>query len=177
MAPLKLYGAAASTNTARAVAVLNELGLDYDFITVDLSGGANKKPDFLTLNPFGLVPAFEDGDIKLFESRAIAKYLAAHYGPGLLKSASKAESAAVEVWLEVESQEFNPPASAIVSEGLLKPLLYGGSPDLVVVRAQEAKLGQTPQERLITSRPHVKSWWEQISARPGWKKAAAAIPF
>ncbi|PKA53757.1 Glutathione S-transferase F7 [Apostasia shenzhenica] len=130
---------------------------------------------------------------RLAESRAIAKYLAAHYGPGLLKFGSKAESAAVEVWLEVESQEFNPSASVIVSEGLLKPLLYRGSPDLAVVKAQEAKLSQvldvyekrlseskylagaeftladlnhypyiysllkTPQERLTTSRPHVKS--------------------
>ncbi|KAJ1692129.1 hypothetical protein LUZ63_008827 [Rhynchospora breviuscula] len=29
---------------------------------------------------------------------------------------------------------------------------------------------------LITSRPHVKAWWDDISARPSWKKTAASIP-
>lgn len=29
---------------------------------------------------------------------------------------------------------------------------------------------------LISSRPHVKAWWDDISARPGWKKTAACIP-
>lgn len=143
MAPLKLHGMVGSTNTLRVTAVLNELGLDFEFVTVLLTTGGHKKPEFLDLNPFGQLPAFEDGDLKLFESRAIARYLANHHkgsGPDLLRSGSKEESANVEVWLEVESQKFNPPVSSLVFEELIKPLLLGGSADADVVKAQEPKL-------------------------------------
>ncbi|KAG0497450.1 hypothetical protein HPP92_001894 [Vanilla planifolia] len=216
MAPLKLYGLVGSTNTARVTAVLNELDIEYEFVTVQLSTGAQKNPEFLAINPFGLLPALEDGDIKLFESRAIAKYLAIHYkgaGPDLLRSGNKAESAAVEVWLEVESQEFNPPISSLVFEVLVKKLLLGAVPDGDVVAAQEAKLGKvldiyekrlseskylagdnftladlnhlpylyallkTSYAELVTSRPHLNAWWDDISARPAWKKTIAGFPY
>ncbi|PKU63717.1 glutathione S-transferase 3 [Dendrobium catenatum] len=143
MAPLKLYGMVGSTNTLRVAVALNELGLDYEFVSVPLTTGAHKKPEYLAINPFGHLPSLEDGDLKLFESRAINKYLANHYkgsGPDLLRSGVKAESAKVEVWLEIESQEFNPPASSIVYNVLIKRLLSGGSPDEDVVKAQEVKL-------------------------------------
>ncbi|KAL0918580.1 hypothetical protein M5K25_010596 [Dendrobium thyrsiflorum] len=216
MAPLKLYGMVGSTNTLRVSAVLNELGLDYEFVSVPLTTGAHKKPEYLAINPFGHLPSLEDGDLKLFESRAITKYLANHYkgsGPDLLRSGIKAESAKVEVWLEVESQEFNPPASSIVFNVLIKRLLTGGSPDEDVVKAQEVKLShvldiyekqlaetkylagdeftladlnhlpylyalsKTAHAGLLTSRPHVSAWWEDISARPSWKKAIAGNPY
>ncbi|KAJ4776023.1 Glutathione S-transferase family protein [Rhynchospora pubera] len=35
---------------------------------------------------------------------------------------------------------------------------------------------KSPKAELITSKPHVKAWWEDISARPAWKKTAASIP-
>ncbi|KAK8950121.1 Glutathione S-transferase 3 [Platanthera guangdongensis] len=145
MPPFKLHGMVGSTNTNRVVAVLNELDLDYELVTVDLTIGAHKNPDYLAFNPFGQLPAFEDGDIKLFESRAIARYLAANYrgsGPDLLRSGNKSESAAVEVWLDVESQDFNPPASVLVFEVFIKHLVYKKGPDEAVVQLQEAKLGK-----------------------------------
>lgn len=216
MAPFKLHGIVGSTNANRVVAVLNELDLDYELVTVDLLTGAHKNPDYLAFNPFGQLPAFEDGDIKLFESRAIARYLAANYrgsGPDLLKSGNKAESAAVEVWLEVESQDFNPPASLLVFELLIKYLLFKKGPDEAVVQAQEEKLGKvldiyekrlseskylagdeftladlnhapylyalskTTHAGLVTSRPHVSAWWDEISGRPAWKKIVATSPY
>lgn len=216
MTSLKLHGMVGSTNTLRVAAVLHELGLDYEFVSVPLTTGAHKKPDYLALNPFGQLPALEDGDLKIFESRAIARYLAKHYagsGPDLLRSGIKAESAKVEVWLEVESQEFNPPVSLIVFNVLIKRLLTGGGPDEDVVKAQVAKLShvldiyekqlaeskylagdeftladlnhlpylyalsKTGHAGLLTSRPHVRAWWEDISARPAWKKSIVGVPY
>ena len=37
-------------------------------------------------------------------------------------------------------------------------------------------LSKTPKAELVTSRPHVKAWWEDISARPAFQKTVAAIP-
>ena len=50
MAPLKLYGMPLSPNVVRVATVLNEKGLDFEIIPVDLTTGAHKQPDFLALN-------------------------------------------------------------------------------------------------------------------------------
>lgn len=50
MAPLKLYGMPLSPNVVRVATVLNEKGLDFEIVPVDLTTGAHKQPDFLTLN-------------------------------------------------------------------------------------------------------------------------------
>ncbi|KAG1371238.1 glutathione S-transferase 3 [Cocos nucifera] len=134
-----------STNTVRVVATLNEKGLDYELVPVDLRTGAHKQPSFLALNPFGQIPVLDDGDIVLFESRAISRYIASEYketGPDLLRSGGgSAETAALEVWLEVESQQFGPPIADLVFELSIKPLL-GGTTDPAVVEKQAEKLGK-----------------------------------
>ncbi|PIN18085.1 Glutathione transferase [Handroanthus impetiginosus] len=63
---IKVHGSFVSTATMRVLACLNEKGLDYEFVPVDFAVGEHKKEPFLSLNPFGQVPAFEDGDLKLF---------------------------------------------------------------------------------------------------------------
>uniref|UniRef100_A0A453GGD7 GST N-terminal domain-containing protein n=1 Tax=Aegilops tauschii subsp. strangulata TaxID=200361 RepID=A0A453GGD7_AEGTS len=50
MAPIKLYGMMLSANVTRVTTLLNELGLEFDFVDVDLRTGAHKHPDFLKLN-------------------------------------------------------------------------------------------------------------------------------
>jgi len=84
---LTLYGAARS----RASMVrwyLEEKGIPYAFICLDLKGGEQRKEPFTTINPFGKVPALvddtvagPDGDgLKLAESGAILLHLAERYG-------------------------------------------------------------------------------------------------
>jgi glutathione S-transferase len=76
---LKLYGGARS----RASLVkwyLEELGVAYEFVLLDMSIGQHLQPEFLAINPMGKVPAIEDRDFKLWESGAILLYLAEKYG-------------------------------------------------------------------------------------------------
>ncbi|KAI3682753.1 hypothetical protein L1987_82973 [Smallanthus sonchifolius] len=63
---IKLYGAAGSTTTLRVQACLAEKDLHYEFVSINMSDKEHKTPEFLSRNPFGQVPAFEDGDLKLF---------------------------------------------------------------------------------------------------------------
>ena len=75
---IKLYGGARS----RASIVrwyLEELGLKYEFILLDMSTGEHRQPDFLKLNPFGKVPTIVDEDFVLSESGAILLYLDRKY--------------------------------------------------------------------------------------------------
>ena len=60
--------------------VLSELDLPHEAVVVNMRAGEHKQPSFLAINPFGKVPAMEDGDLKLFESGAILLHLASKYG-------------------------------------------------------------------------------------------------
>jgi glutathione S-transferase len=76
---LKLYGGARS----RASIVqwyLEELGVPYEFVLLDMQSGEHQQPEFLAINPMGKVPAIVDGDFQLWESGAILFYLAQKYG-------------------------------------------------------------------------------------------------
>ncbi|NEO62434.1 MAG: glutathione S-transferase family protein [Moorea sp. SIO4G2] len=76
---LKLYGGLRS----RATIVqwyLEELGVPYEYILLDMKAGEHKQPEYLSINPMGKVPAIVDGDFKLWESGAILVYLANKYG-------------------------------------------------------------------------------------------------
>ncbi|GAX84890.1 hypothetical protein CEUSTIGMA_g12311.t1 [Chlamydomonas eustigma] len=60
--------------------VLSELNLPYETVLLDMRSGEHKAPKYLEINPFGKVPAMEDGDLKLFESGGILLHLASKYG-------------------------------------------------------------------------------------------------
>jgi glutathione S-transferase len=72
---MKLYFAP-RTRSTRPRWVLEELGVPYELVRLDLSAKENKTPEYLRIHPLGLVPALVDGDVTIFESTAIAMYLA-----------------------------------------------------------------------------------------------------
>ncbi|WGV28929.1 glutathione S-transferase family protein [Halotia branconii CENA392] len=77
-AKLKLYGGL-KTRTPLVQWYLEELGVDYDYVSLDISANEQRQPEFLAINPMGKVPAIVDGDLKLWESGAILLYLAEKY--------------------------------------------------------------------------------------------------
>ncbi|KAG0610922.1 hypothetical protein M758_7G101800 [Ceratodon purpureus] len=142
---LIVHGAPYSTCTQRILATLVELNVeDYKIEFVDLRKGVHKSPDFLKLQPFGQIPVLQDGDITIFESRAIVRYLCEKFagqGTPLLGKTVK-DKALVSQWLEVESQNYNPAASLIVREKVFAPRM-GAPSDESVVAAQTPKLEKT----------------------------------
>ncbi|RHZ70717.1 hypothetical protein CDV55_106055 [Aspergillus turcosus] len=116
---LRLYGAATSWNTLRAHHVLLELGLtDTKLITLSLVNGDHQTPEHLARNPFGKVPVLVDGDLTLFESRAIARYVAQKYRnlaePLMPDSADFANIGLFEVAASVELAHFDRLAEPLV---------------------------------------------------------------
>jgi glutathione S-transferase len=67
------------TRSIRARWILQELGVDFDAVSVDLTRREHCSSDFLELNPAGKVPVLVDGDLILNESVAIVLYLAEKY--------------------------------------------------------------------------------------------------
>jgi glutathione S-transferase len=72
---MKLYGTP-PTRALRVIWLLNELGLEYEMLPVDVLQGENQKQDFLTLNPAAKIPVLVDGSLVVTESAAIQLYLA-----------------------------------------------------------------------------------------------------
>lgn len=77
---IQLYGHELSGNSYKAQLMLSLLGLEFEWIQVDLLTGAHKQPEFLALNPFGQVPVLVDGEMVLADAQAILVYLARKYG-------------------------------------------------------------------------------------------------
>ncbi|XP_030451827.1 glutathione S-transferase F13-like [Syzygium oleosum] len=140
---VKLYGHPMSSCTLRVMACLYEKGVDFELVPVNMFAGEQKMPDFLAKNPFGKVPVLEDGDLTIFESRAITEYISKKYkSPGtedLLRSDSPEESVTVRVWVEVESHHFQPVMSPIIFQHFVVPL-QGKVPDQALIDDHLAKL-------------------------------------
>ncbi|XAR58105.1 Glutathione transferase [Bertholletia excelsa] len=138
---LKVYGPVRAACPQRVLACLLEMGVEFELIRVDLDSGEHKQPDFLLRQPFGQVPAIEDGDFRLFESRAIIRYYATKYverGTNLIGSTLE-EKALVDQWLEVEAHNFNDLVYTIVLQLVVFPKM-GQRGDLALVRSCEEKL-------------------------------------
>ncbi|KAG6743307.1 hypothetical protein NC653_037984 [Populus alba x Populus x berolinensis] len=138
---VKVYGPAMAVCPQRVMACLLEKGVEFDLVHVDLDSGEQKLPEFLLKQPFGQVPVVEDGDFKLFESRAIIRYYAAKYedrGPNLLGNTLE-EKALVDQWLEIEAHNFNDLVFNIVFQVLILPRI-GQQGDSELVKTYEEKL-------------------------------------
>ncbi|QKK24068.1 maleylacetoacetate isomerase [Rhizobium hidalgonense] len=71
-----LYDYWRSSASYRVRIALNLLGLDYRTVPINLLDGAHGKPDYLALNPQGLVPTLVIDGKTLTQSLAIIEYLA-----------------------------------------------------------------------------------------------------
>ncbi|XP_062198856.1 probable glutathione S-transferase GSTF1 [Phragmites australis] len=143
MAPVKVFGPAMSTNVARVLVCLEEVGAEYEVVNIDFLAMEHKSPEHLARNPFGQIPAFQDGDVVLFESRAISKYVLRQYKSSqadLLREGNLTEAAMVDVWTEVEAHQYNPAISPVVYECVINPAMRGIPPNQKVVDESLEKL-------------------------------------
>ncbi|KAF5348798.1 hypothetical protein D9756_009781 [Leucocoprinus leucothites] len=131
---LKLYGFPSSTAVKIAAIVLHEKKIPFEFVTVNLLTGENKKEDYTEKQPYGQVPCIDDNGFLLYESRAIARYLVDTYpehGPQLIPTDSK-KRAIFEQAVSSEAFNFSRYASPLNFELVIKKLI-GGQPDSALV--------------------------------------------
>src|SRR5687768_4074941 len=97
---LKIWGRTNSVNVKKVLWAAEELGLEYQRIDAGLQFGVNKTPEYLKMNPTGLVPTIEDDGFVLWESHTIVRYLAAKHGAGKLAPADLRRRAEAERWMD-----------------------------------------------------------------------------
>ena len=102
---IKLYGHDISGNSHKVKLFLSLLGVDYEYVQVDLLKGEHKSPEFLKLNPFGQVPVITDGEKVYQDSQAILVYLARAYGGEKWLPNDAHSLAHIVRWLSITAKE------------------------------------------------------------------------
>jgi glutathione S-transferase len=105
---LKIWGRNNSSNVQKAMWAIGELNLAYERIDIGMEFGGNDKPAYLALNPNGLIPTLEDGDLILWESNSIIRYLANRYGAGKLEPSDPKTRARASQWMDWQISAFQP---------------------------------------------------------------------
>ncbi|MCV0396120.1 MAG: glutathione S-transferase family protein [Rhizobiaceae bacterium] len=97
---ITVHGRASSVNVQIVMWAIAELGLPYERHDVSGPFGGTDTPEFLAMNPNGLVPVIQDGDLTMFESAAIVRYLGAKYGDDRFWPKDPVERAPLDMWAE-----------------------------------------------------------------------------
>jgi glutathione S-transferase len=80
--------------------LLHEIGLPFELALVDRTVAAHKSPEYLKLNPNGLIPVLVDGELVLYETAAICLHLAdTHAAARLAPPLGTADRAHFYKWL------------------------------------------------------------------------------
>lgn len=80
--------------------LLEELGVSYERTRIDREHGALDSPAYRALNPNGLIPVLEDGDLVLYETAAICLHLSdTHPEAKLMPALGTRERAQAYKWL------------------------------------------------------------------------------
>jgi len=96
---LKLYGHQLSGNSYKSRLALNQLGVEYERINVDVFKGEQNDPKFAALNPNKKIPVLVDEDFVMWESNAILFYLGKKYSPNPLYPEDPKSHGLVAQWL------------------------------------------------------------------------------
>jgi glutathione S-transferase len=100
---ITLYGSNLSYPAIKARLAANALKIDHRYVEVNLLAAEQKKPDFLSINPIGKVPALDHDGFHLFESDAIVRYLAQLQPNSFYPQATEPEStrlrATIDQWM------------------------------------------------------------------------------
>jgi glutathione S-transferase len=195
MSNLTFYRHPVSGHSHRVELMLSLLNLQAEVINVDLMTGAQKKPEFLTKNPFGQVPALTDGDVTLADSNAILTYLATKYAANNTWLPTDAVAAAqVQQFLSVAAgpvvqgpanarlitifgASYDPQKTIDISHKLLsvvdahlagKDWLVGENATIADV-ANYAYIAHAPEGNVDTTEyKNIQSWLKRIEALTGF---------
>ncbi len=206
---LTIYGCYRS-RASRNIWLAEELGIPFRHVPVlqvyrvpDKDGAGapmhTRSPEFLKVNPNGLIPAIEDDGLVLNESLAINLYLARKHG-GPLGPKDHAEDGLMGMWsfwaattaephtLEVmmnrvgKAPELRDAAKAdaavkalrgpfaVLDTALESGFLVGGRFTVADLNAAEVIRYATAAPELFEGAPRVKAWLAACQARPAFKR-------
>ena len=111
---LKIWGRNTSSNVQKVLWCCAELGIEFERVDVGGPFGGNQDPEYLALNPNGLVPTVKDGDLVIWESNTICRYLAATRGGERLYPSDPAARTRVERWMDWQLSSIGGPMGTLL---------------------------------------------------------------
>ena len=105
---LHLWGRISSINVRKVVWAAQELGLTVQRTDAGGPFGVVQEADYRRKNPNALVPLIEDGEVRIWESNVIVRYLCAKHSQGDFYPAGLPERFAAEQWMDWQQTTFNP---------------------------------------------------------------------
>lgn len=105
---LHIWGRLTSINVRKVVWAAQELGLAAQRTDAGGSFGLVNEPAYLQRNPNGRVPLIEDGDLILWESNVIVRYLCAKHSMGRLYPEPLTLRFEAEKWMDWQQTTTNP---------------------------------------------------------------------
>ena len=191
-----------STPNGRKVSIaLEEMGLDYRAIPVDIGEGEQHAPEFLRVSPNNKIPAIVDGGTSIFESGAILVYLARKSESFLDAEGEPGYWRALE-WLMWQMGGYGPMLGQAHHFLRFRP----GTSEYAekryhdeamrLTRVLDARLGESPylagdalsiadfavwpwtsrfdyQRIDLNAHPNVLRWYRELAARPGFRRGYA----
>ena len=192
---MKLYEFA-PTRSIRARWTLQELGVDFEAVNVDMHAGEHRSAAFLKINPVGKLPVLVDGDMVLTESIAIVLYLAEKYPEGKLVPADLKTRAQLMRWLLFTTTELEQPLWRIARHTALYPVQKRLPAEVALAREDFGPMADVLEQhmtgrefvvgdrvtvadfvlaytldwaqmvKLLTGRPHLEAYLQRMYARP-----------
>ena len=96
---LKLYNANGSVCSIKARLGLAEKKLDWEDVLLAMPKGEQHSPEYLKLNPNGVVPTLVDGEVIVIESSVILQYVDELSDDNVLMPSGRAARALTQIWL------------------------------------------------------------------------------
>ncbi len=119
---MKLHGTTFSPNTRKAILAFMHKGVEFETRTI-LPGPDLKKPEYLKINPLGLMPALEDGDLTISDSNVILEYIEEKHPETPIMPSSPEDRAKARWLAQYAGAALYPACRSVFREVFLKPNL------------------------------------------------------
>jgi glutathione S-transferase len=151
---LKIWGRATSSNVQKVLWCCAELGIEFD--RADWGGpfGGNRDPEYLKLNPNGLVPTVIDGGLVMWESNTICRYLCATRGGERLYPPDPAARTHVERWMDWQLAVIGGPMGQLLF-GLVRSTPETRDPGAIEAARRRALTAWTIVDDAVKDRPYL----------------------
>jgi glutathione S-transferase len=138
----------APTRSIRVRWTLQELGVDFESVPINMIAGEHRRPEFLKINPAGKLPVLIDGDLVLTESVAIVLYLAEKYSDRRLIPSDLGQRAELNKWLMFAATELEQPLWRISHHTALYPEERRLPAEVILAREDFALMAQVLEEHM-----------------------------
>ena len=201
---LKIYGRKTSSNVQKVLWCCAEINLPFERLDYGGEFANNQTPEYLALNPNGLVPTIDDDGFILWESNSCVRYLAARYGNGKLWPHDAQRAASASRWMDWQLSTLAGPTGVLFRALLRNESVPAAQVDAAIKRGGEVwaivdrQLAQHPYlagddltvgdialgnaihrwYKFDIPRPPLaalRAWYERLLARPAYATHIGAL--